>query len=176
VGLVIYYQRGHKELRYLLVLPGSTTRVSTAEFVSLDRRRIRIERGFRDFKTHPGAGGLRLQVQISERVQRLLMAFTLAHALVVALGLTRVAEHVQDRVEDRRSARRHGTAKILSARTVAGLLFCGLCGELLAPLAATVAWLLAHAPRGVASISSPSPSESARLSRSGMLRPLTPRS
>lgn len=133
VDLVIYYERGHKEPWYLVVPPGSTMRLPTAEVVSLYRRRMHIEQGFRDFKTHLGVRGLRLQVRISERVQRLLMAFTLAYALVVALGLTRVAEQARARLEDRRSALRHGTAKILSARTVAALLLCGLCGELLAP-------------------------------------------
>ncbi len=76
------------------------------------------------------------------------MAFTLAYALVVSLGLTQVAEQARVRLEDQRPAARHGTAKILSARTIAALLLCGLCGELLARLSATVAWLLAHTLRG----------------------------
>lgn len=141
VDLVIYYERGHKEPWYLVVPPGSAGRLPTADVVALYRRRMHIEQGFRDFKTHLGIRGLRLQVRISERVQRLLMAFTLAYALVVALGLTRVADQARERLEDRRSAGRHGTTKILSARTVAALL---LCGELLARLAATVSWLLAR--------------------------------
>jgi hypothetical protein len=127
-----------------VVPPGSAGRLPTAEVVALYRRRMHIEQGFRDFKTPLGVRGLQLQVRMSERVGRLLMAFTLAYALVVSLGLTRVAEQARARLEDRRSAGRHGTTKILSARTVAALLPGGLCGELLARLAATVTWLLAR--------------------------------
>lgn len=148
VDLVIYYEQGHKEPWYLVVPPGSAAWLPTAEVVALYRRRMHIEQGFRDFKTHLGVRGLRLEVRISERVGRLLMAFTLAYALVVALGLTQVAEDARVRLEDRRAAARHGTAKILSARTTAALLLCGLCRELLARLSATVAWLLARTLNG----------------------------
>lgn len=148
VDLVIYYERGHKEPWYLVVPPGSAAWLPTAEVVALYRRRMHIEQGFRDFKTHLGVRGLHLQVRMSERVGRLLMAFTLAYALVVALGLTQVAEEARVRLEDRRAAARHGTAKILSARTIAALLLCGLCRELLARLSTTVAWLLARTLNG----------------------------
>lgn len=148
VDLIIYYERGHKEPWYLVVPPGSAGWLPTPEVVTLYRRRMHIEQGFRDFKTHLGVRGLRLQVRISERVGRLLMAFTLAYALVVALGLTQVAEHARARLEDQRPQARHGTAKILSARTLAALLLSGLCGELLACLSATVAWLLTHTLHG----------------------------
>ncbi|MBI3077118.1 MAG: transposase [Deltaproteobacteria bacterium] len=144
VDLVIYYEAGHQEPWYLVVPPGSAAQLPTAEVVALYRRRMHVEQGFRDFKTHLGVRGLRLQVRISERVQRLLMAFTLAYALVVSLGMTAVAEQARRRLEDRRATARHGTGRILSARTVAALLLCGLCVEVLVRLATTIRRLLAR--------------------------------
>ncbi|MBI2197918.1 MAG: transposase [Candidatus Rokubacteria bacterium] len=144
VDLVIYYERGHQECWYLVVPPGSAATFPTDEVVALYRRRMQIEQGFRDFKTHLGVRGLRLEVRISERVQRLLMAFTLAYGLVVALGLSAVAERARERVEDGRARARHGTTRILSARTVAALLLGGLCAEFLAELATTIARLFAR--------------------------------
>lgn len=148
VDLVIHYERGHKEPWYLVVPPGSAAWLPTAEVVALYRRRMHIEQGFRDFKTHLGVRGLRLQVRISERVGRLLMAFTLAYALVVSLGMTQLAEQARERLEDRRATIRHGTARILSARTVAALLLGGLCIEVLARLALLVDQLLARTLAG----------------------------
>jgi len=151
VDLVIYYEHGHKEPWYLVVPPGSAAALPTAQVVALYRQRMHIEQGFRDFKTHLGVRGLRLQVRISERVERLLMAFTLAYALVVALGMSRLAEEARERLEDRRPTERHGTGRILSVRTVAALLLGGLCAELLARLAVTIEHLLTRtrAARGL---------------------------
>ena len=109
---------------------------------------MRIEQGFRDFKTHLGLRGLRLEVRVSERVQRLLLAFTLAYALVVALGVSKLAEQARERLEDARATTRHGTARILSARSIAALLLCGLCGELLKRLTATIRRLVARVLAG----------------------------
>jgi hypothetical protein len=145
---VIYSERGHKEPWYLRLPPGSAARLPPAEVVARYRRRMPIEQGFRDFKTHLGVRGLRLEVRISERVQRLLMAFTLASALIVALGMSRLAEAARVRLEDGRATARHRTTRILSVRTVAALLLCGLCAELLARLAATVDRLLARTLAG----------------------------
>jgi hypothetical protein len=131
LDLIIYYERGHKEPWYLLVPPGSSEWLPTEEVVKLYRRRMHIEQGFRDFKTHLGVRGLRLQVRVSERIQRLLMAFTLAYALVVALGTTKTATDARARLEDARCESRHGTQRILSVRTVAALLLNGRCPELL---------------------------------------------
>lgn len=148
LDLVIYYEAGHKEPWYLVVPPGSAAWLPTGEVVALYRRRMHIEQGFRDFKTHLGVRGLRLQVRVSERVQRLLMAFTLAYALVVALGLSRLAAEARARLEDARDGQRHGTVRILSVRTVAALLLGGLCAELLGRLARTIAVLLARTLAG----------------------------
>ena len=84
----------------MVVPPGSAAALPTAQVVALYRRRMHIERGFRDFKTDLAVRGLQLQVRISERVERLLMAFTLAYALVVALGVSRLAEEARERLED----------------------------------------------------------------------------
>jgi hypothetical protein len=107
-----------------------------------------IEQGFRDFKTHLGVRGLQLQVRITERVQRLLQAFTLAYALIVSLGMTPVAQMARRRLEDPRITARHATTKILSARTVAALLLCGLRGELLLSLQATLHQLISYTLAG----------------------------
>jgi hypothetical protein len=148
IDLVIYYETGHKEPWYLVVPPGSSSWLPTEKVVELYRRRMHIEQGFRDFKTHLGVRGLELQVRVSERVQRLLMAFTLAYALVVALGMTEVAAQARPRLEDRRPTLRHGTDRILSVRTVAALLLAGLCTEVLRSLARIVDRLLARTLAG----------------------------
>jgi hypothetical protein len=138
VDLVIYYERGHKEPWYLVVRPGSTAQLPTSKVVSLYRQRMHVEQGFRDFKTHLGVRGLRLQVRTTQRVQRLLQAFTLAYAFIVSLGMCRVAEEARWRLEKPRLTVRHDTDRILSVRTVAALLLCGLCTELLARLTTTI--------------------------------------
>lgn len=148
LDLVIYYERGHKEAWYLLVPPHSRETLPDNDVVALYRQRMRIEQGFRDFKTHLGLRGLRLEVRVSERVQRLLLAFTLAYALVVALGVSKLAEQARERLEDARATTRHGTARILSARSIAALLLCGLCGELLKRLTATIRRLVARVLAG----------------------------
>ncbi len=142
LDLIIYYEPGNKEPWYLLVPPGSADWFPTAQVAALYRRRMSIEQGFRDFKTHLGARGLQLQVRITERVQRLLQAFTLAYALIVSLGMSRVAEEARQRLEDCRCTPRHATTRILSARTIAALLLCGLCAELLQSLMRTINQLI----------------------------------
>jgi hypothetical protein len=107
---------------------------------------MHIEHGLRDFKTHSGVRALRLQVRISERVQRLLMTFTLADALVVALGLNQLAARA--RLEGRYAVARHGTARILSARPGPARLLGGLCKELLARLVLPVGRLLTRTLEG----------------------------
>ena len=47
---------------------------------------MQIEQGFRDFKTHLGVRGLRLQVRVAERLGRLLVGFCLAYAVLLLLG------------------------------------------------------------------------------------------
>ena len=148
LDLVIYYEHGHKEPWYLLVPPRSKATLPDDEVVALYRQRMSIEQGFRDFKTHLGLRGLRLQVRISQRVQRLLLAFTLAYALVVALGTSQLAEEAREHLEQSRATTRHGTARILSARSVAALLLCGLCQHLLKRLISTIRRLVAHALAG----------------------------
>lgn len=148
LDLVIYYEPGFKEPWYLLVPPGSAQWLPTCDVIALYRRRMSIEQGFRDFKTHLEVRGLQLQVRITERVQRLLQAFTLAYALIVSLGMTHVAQMARRRLEDPRIKARHATTKILSARTVAALLLCGLCGELLLSLQATLHQLISYTLAG----------------------------
>lgn len=148
LDLVIYYESGHKEAWYLLVPPRSRDVLPDHDVVALYRQRMRIEQGFRDFKTHLGLRGLKLEVRVSERVQRLLLAFALAYALVVALGVSKIAEEARTRLEDSRATPRNGTQRILSARSLAALLLSGLCRELLIRLAATIRRLVARAMAG----------------------------
>ncbi len=148
LDLIIYFEQGHKEPWYLLVPPGSSQRLPTDQVVCLYRQRMHIEQGFRDFKTHLGVRGLQLQVRISLRVQRLLQAFMLAYAMIVSLGMTRVAQKARIRLEDARAKARHNTERILSARTVAAMLLAGLCLELLAEVSQTVHLLIRNALAG----------------------------
>jgi hypothetical protein len=148
LDVIIYWERGHKECWYLVVPPGSARRVGDAEVVALYRRRMHVEQGFRDFKTHLGVRGLQLQVRISARIERLLMAFALAYALVVSLGMTRVVEGARPRLEDRRPSARHGTDRVLSVRTVAALLLGGLCSEFVRALCCTIERLVRRACGG----------------------------
>jgi hypothetical protein len=148
LDLIIYGEQGFQEPWYLAVPAGSAHWLPTAEVVELYRRRMHVEQGFRDFKTHLGLRGLRLEVRIAPRVERLLMAFTLAYALVVVLGMTEVAERARERLEDARPRGRHGTTRILSARTVGALLLGGFCAELTAAVIATFAWLITWILKG----------------------------
>jgi hypothetical protein len=122
--------------------PGSADWFPSAEVVALYQWRMSVEQGFRDFKTHLGVRGLQLQVRITERVQRLLQAFTLAHAHIVSLGMSREAEEARQRLEDRRCTARQATTRILSARTIAALLLCGLRIEVLQSLTVTINHLI----------------------------------
>jgi hypothetical protein len=144
VDLVTYYEAGHKEPWYLVVPPGSAEWLPSAQVVSLYRSRMHIEQGFRDFKTHLGVRGLELQVRVSERMGRLLMAFTLAYALVVVLGMHSLCEQARDDLEDARPSRRHGTERILSARTVAAMLLSSMRPHLQRAVAKVAATLLAR--------------------------------
>jgi hypothetical protein len=148
VDLLIYYEPGHKEPWYLLLPPGSNDILPDHEVVATYRRRMRIEHGLRDFKTLLGLSGLQLQVRVSERTRRRLLAFTLAYSLVVALGATRLAEEVRERLECWRRTARHGTSRMLSARSIAALMLCRLCAEILSRLAKTLDRLVHRALAG----------------------------
>jgi len=56
--------------------------------------------------------------------------------------MSRVGEEARQGLEDRRCTARHATTRILSARTIAALLLCGLCAELLQSLTVAINQLI----------------------------------
>jgi hypothetical protein len=86
VDVVVYHDPHYEETWYLLVPPALRSRLSAEDVVSLYRERMQIEQSFRDFKTHLGMRGLKLHVDVAERMGRLLLSFLLAYMLCVMLG------------------------------------------------------------------------------------------
>jgi hypothetical protein len=82
VDVIAYNERGFREPWYLVVPVDSAALWRPAEIVAPYRERMQIEQSFRDFKTHLGLRGLRLQVRVAERMGRLLLAFCLTYALL----------------------------------------------------------------------------------------------
>jgi hypothetical protein len=78
---------------------------------------MHIELTFRDWKTHLGIRGLRLEVDIAPRLERLLLALTVAYTLAVLLGAGLAARRVRQDCEVLRTTPRHGTRRRLSALT-----------------------------------------------------------
>lgn len=107
---------------FLLVPADSAALWTPQEIVALYRERMQIEQSFRDFKTHLGLRGLRLQVRIAERMGRLLGAFCLAYALLVLLGETAGGHAARQDLEVPRRLPRHGTTRTLSALSIGRLM------------------------------------------------------
>jgi len=122
VDLIIFHDPAFKEPWYLLVPPDSARQMPTGEVVALYRQRMHIELTFRDWKTHLGVRGLRLEVDIAPRLERLLLALTVAYIFAVLLGAGPAARAVRADCEVLRSTPRHGTRRRLSALTVGILL------------------------------------------------------
>jgi len=121
-ALIICRDPAFQEPWYLLVPPGSHRPLPTASVVALYRQRMHIELTFRDWKTHLGIRGLRLEVDIAPRLERLLLALTVAYTLAVLLGAGPAARWVRADCEVLRTTPRHGTRRRLSALTVGILL------------------------------------------------------
>jgi hypothetical protein len=122
VDLVVHRDPHFKETWYLLVPAGSEHELSAEEIVRLYAERMQIEQGFRDWKTHLGVRGLRLQVRAAQRLTRLLLAFALAYILVVLLGASKLACRWRPRFETRRRQPRHGTRTVLSVLSLGRLM------------------------------------------------------
>ena len=122
VDLIVFHDPVFKEPWYLLVPPDSATMLPTAAVVALYRQRMHIELTFRDWKTHLGVRGLRLEVDIAPRLERLLLALTVAYTLAVLLGAGPAARRVRQDCEVLRTTPRHGTRRRLSALSVGILL------------------------------------------------------
>src|SRR5213082_571461 len=119
VDVIVYRGKGFQEPWFLVVPPDSESWLPTEEVVRLYRQRMRIEHCFRDWKSHLGLRGLRLQGQKPERILRLLMGFTLAYLLLLLLGQDPLAEKLRPYFEQPRRRDRHGTPKILSVLSMA---------------------------------------------------------
>jgi hypothetical protein len=119
VDLIVYRGPGFRDAWFLIVPPNSEAWLPTEKVVALYRQRMQIEYCFRDWKSHLGLRGLRLQVQKPERLLRLLMGFTLAYLLALLLGQDRFAERLRPLLEIPRRCPRHGTRRILSVLPVA---------------------------------------------------------
>ena len=122
IDLVVFHDPTFKEPWYLLVPPGTEAHFSTEEVVNLYRQRMHIELTFRDWKTHLGIRGLRLEVDIAPRLGRLLLALTVAYTLTVLLGSGPAARRVRADCEVLRCSPRHGTRRRLSALSIGILL------------------------------------------------------
>lgn len=117
LDLIIYFGKGYKEPWYLLV--PSETSLTAEEIVDLYAKRMSIEQGFRDWKTHLGVRGLVFYGDNpAPRLTRLLLAFSLSYLLCLALGSTEEAQTVRAFVEIKRRKPRHGTTRTLSVLSI----------------------------------------------------------
>jgi len=117
LDLIIYFGKGYKEPWYLLV--PSATSLTAEEIVELYAKRMSIEQGFRDWKTHLGVRGLIFYGDNpAPRLTRLLLAFSLSYLLCLALGSTEEALAVRVFVEIQRRKPRHGTTRTLSVLSI----------------------------------------------------------
>jgi len=118
VDVVVFHDPGFKEPWFLLVPAGSEARLPTDDVVQLYRERMHIELTFRDWKTHLGLRGLRLEVDAAPRLGRLLLALSIAYILAVLLGAGEIAQRVRTHSEVLRSKPRHGTRRRLGALSI----------------------------------------------------------
>jgi hypothetical protein len=119
VDVIVYHEPHYKEPWYLLV-PATACAVMTTEVVvRLYRERMQIEQSFRDFKTHLGMRGLKLQIDVAARMGRLLLAFCLAYVLCVLIGESPLGQQARVAFEIPRRTPRHGTTRTLSALMIA---------------------------------------------------------
>ena len=117
LDLIIFRGLGYKETWYLLV-PKAFAR-NEKEIVDLYAKRMSIEQGFRDWKTHLGVRGLVFRVSDpAPHLTRLLLAFSLAYLICLALGASEEAQRVRDFVEIPRRKPRHQTTRTLSALSI----------------------------------------------------------
>jgi len=115
--LIIDLGKGYKEPWYLLVPP--ETSLTAEAIVELYAKRMSIEQGFRDWKTHLGVRGLEfIGENPAPRLTRLLLAFSLSYLLCLALGSIPEAQAVRVFAEIPRRKPRHGTRRTLSVLSI----------------------------------------------------------
>lgn len=125
VDLVIFHHPEFKEPWYLVAPPNSEGLLPTEEVVDLYSARMHIELTFRDWKTHLGLRGLRLETDKAMRLSRLLLTLTAAYILAVLMGAVTAAKKVRRLYEILRRTPRHGTRRRLSALSI-GILMLSL--------------------------------------------------
>jgi len=118
VDVVVFHDPGFKEPWFLLVPAGSEAQLPTDDVVQLYRERMHIELTFRDWKTHLGVRGLRLEVDAAPRLGRLLLALSIAYIIAVLLGAGEIAARIRAHSEVLRSTPRHGTRRRLGALSI----------------------------------------------------------
>ena len=118
VDIVVFHDPSFKEPWFLLVPAGSETQLPTDDVVQLYRERMHIELTFRDWKTHLGVRGLRLEVDAAPRLGRLLLALSIAYIIAVLLGAGEIAARIRAHSEVLRSTPRHGTRRRLGALSI----------------------------------------------------------
>jgi hypothetical protein len=117
LDLIVFRGKGYQETWYLLV-PRDFS-LTTKEIVDLYAKRMSIEQGFRDWKTHLGVRGLVFRApNPAPRLTRLLLAFSLSYLICLALGATAEADKIRAFVEIPRRKPRHGTTRTLSALAI----------------------------------------------------------
>jgi hypothetical protein len=146
VDIVVFHDPAFKEPWFLLVPAGSQQQLPTHDVVDLYRERMHIELTFRDWKTHLGVRGLRLEVDPAPRLSRLLLALSIAYILAVLLGSGEIAASVRAHAEVLRSKPRHGTRRRLGALSI-GILALSL-GHFANLVSHELARLLAAFARG----------------------------
>jgi hypothetical protein len=119
VDVIVYRGPGFQSPWFLIVPPDSEGWLPTEQVVTLYRQRIEIEHCFRDWKSHLGLRGLRLRVDQSQRLLRLLMGFTLAYLVTLLLGQHPEAEKLRACWERPRASPRHGACRLLSVLSLA---------------------------------------------------------
>lgn len=122
VDVVIYHDPDFKQPWFLLVPANSASLLPTAEVVRLYRERMWVELTFRDWKTHLGVRGLRLESDPARRLERVVFALTVAYILIVHLGASPAGRRVRADCEVPRQVPRHGTRRRLGALTIGILL------------------------------------------------------
>jgi hypothetical protein len=118
VDIVVFRDPAFQEPWFLLLPAESEAQLPSADVVTLYRQRMHIELTFRDWKTHLGVRGLRLEADPALRLSRLLLALSGAYILAVLLGSSELAPQVRAHCEVLRSQPRHGTKRRLSALSV----------------------------------------------------------
>ena len=117
LDLIVFRGKGYPDTWYLLV-PRDFS-LTTKEIVDLYAKRMSIEQGFRDWKTHLGVRGLVFRApNPAPRLTRLLLAFSLSYLICLALGATTEADKIRAFVEIPRRKPRHGTTRTLSALAI----------------------------------------------------------